>query len=176
MPVADAAAALTNRTRWVDDFPEPGVRFADLTPALADPTSFRTIVDAIAETAPADVDLVVGIDARGFLLGAAAAAIMNTGVLAVRKSGKLPPPVRSCSYSLEYGTSTLEIPEELAVAGRRALVVDDVLATGGTLWATQELLGQAGVIVEGITVAIELPALGGRTRLAPSPVTALLEI
>lgn len=176
MSVTAAAAAITDHTRWVDDFPSPGIRFADLTPTLADATTFRTIVEAIAETAPADVDLVAGVDARGFLFGAAAAAIMDTGVLAVRKSGKLPPPVRSCSYTLEYGSGTLEIPLELDLAGRKALVVDDVLATGGTLWATKELLTKADVEVVGITVAIELAELRGRDRLAPSRVSALLAL
>lgn len=176
MSVAAAAAAITERTRWVDDFPSPGVRFADLTPTLADAKIFRTIVDAIAETAPDGVDLVAGVDARGFLFGAAAAAIMDTGVLAVRKSGKLPPPVRSCSYTLEYGSGTLEIPLELDLRGRKALVVDDVLATGGTLWATKELLTKAEVDVVGITVAIELTDLRGRDRLEPTPVSALLAL
>ncbi|MFD1813969.1 adenine phosphoribosyltransferase [Rhodococcus gannanensis] len=162
--------------RWADDFPQPGVRFADLTPVFADAAAFADVTDALVAVGR-DADLIAGIDARGFLLGAGVARAMRAGVLAVRKAGKLPPPVHSCSYSLEYGCATLEIPADgIDLTGRRVLVIDDVLATGGTLGATVELLEAAGAEVVSIAVVLELEALGGRGRLPDRPLTSLLKI
>ncbi|MDT5189681.1 MAG: adenine phosphoribosyltransferase [Mycobacterium sp.] len=169
----DVAAVIASLTREVPDFPEPGVQFKDLTPLLADARGLATVTDALAAIAEG-ADLVAGIDARGFLLGAAVATKLGTGVLAVRKGGKLPPPVHSESYSLEYGTATLEVPADgIDLAGRRILIIDDVLATGGTIAATVRLLGKAGAVVTGAAVVLELSALGGRERLQPLPVTSL---
>ncbi|MFE3293305.1 adenine phosphoribosyltransferase [Rhodococcus sp. NPDC059234] len=171
-----AAADLTRLTRWVDDFPEPGVQFADVTPVFADANAFRDIVDALASVG-AGADLVAGIDARGFLLGAGVALELGAGVLAVRKAGKLPPPVLGREYSLEYGTARLEIPADgLDLRGRRVLVIDDVLATGGTLGAAAELLADAGAEVLGVAVVLEIEVLGGRDRLTKHPVTSLLRV
>jgi adenine phosphoribosyltransferase len=162
--------------RDVPDFPEPGIQFKDLTPLLADARGLAAVTDALAETAEG-ADLVAGIDARGFLLGAAVATRLGTGVLAVRKGGKLPPPVHSETYQLEYGSATLEIPADgLNLTGLSIAIIDDVLATGGTVAATVKLLGHCGATVTGAAVVLELAALGGREVLEPLPVTALLTI
>jgi adenine phosphoribosyltransferase len=167
------AAVIASLTREVADFPEPGVQFKDLTPLLADAHGLATVTSALAAVAEG-ADLVAGIDARGFLLGAAVATKLGTGVLAVRKGGKLPPPVHSESYSLEYGTATLEVPADgIDLAGRKILIIDDVLATGGTVAATVRLLGKAGAVVTGAAVVLELSALGGREKLQGLPVTSL---
>jgi adenine phosphoribosyltransferase len=170
----------------VPDFPEPGVLFRDLTPVFADGVVFRRVVDALTE--PADVDpraaalgggsrpgfdLVAGVEARGFLLAAAVALDAGTGVVPVRKAGKLPRERVSAQYDLEYGTATLELHTDSVRPGQRVLVVDDVLATGGTLQAAIALIEQLGGIVTAVAVVIELAALGGRQRIAPHPVHAL---
>ena len=170
---ANVAAVIASLTREVADFPEPGIQFKDLTPLLADAHGLATVTSALAALAEG-ADLVAGIDARGFLLGAAVATKLGTGVLAVRKGGKLPPPVHSESYSLEYGTATLEVPADgIDLVGRKIVIIDDVLATGGTVAATVRLLGKAGAVVTGAAVLLELSALGGRDKLQGLPVTSL---
>lgn len=170
-----AVAAIAAHTRRVPDFPQPGVTFSDLTPVFADPAGLAAVIEGLAEAGGcadtgAGVDLVAGIDARGFLLGSGVALSLRTGLLAVRKGGKLPPPVLRESYQLEYGSAALEIPAEgIALRGRTALVVDDVLATGGTVGAAVSLLRRAGAVVETVAVVIELAELGGRARLADLP-------
>lgn len=162
--------------REVPDFPEPGVAFKDLTPLLADARGLAAVTDALADVARG-ADLVAGIDARGFLLGAAVALRLGTGVLAIRKGGKLPPPVFSETYALEYGTATLEIPADgVDLGGREVLIIDDVLATGGTAAAAVKLLQNAGASVPGAAVLLELTALGGREALDPLPVTSLYRV
>ena len=162
--VTDLLIALT---RNVPDFPEPGVLFRDLTPVLADARGFAAVTAALAAIVEG-ADLIAGIDARGFLLGGAVAHRLGIGVLAVRKGGKLPPPVHSRTYSLEYGTATLEIPAgAIELAGRRVAIIDDVLATGGTVAATRDLLTTVGAQVTAAAVVLELAALGGRDRIAP---------
>lgn len=169
----EVAAVITALTREVPDFPQPGVLFRDLTPVLADDRGFAVVTEALA-AAVEGADLIAGIDARGFLLGGAVAHRLGVGVLAIRKGGKLPPPVLSRSYALEYGQAVLEIPAEgIGLAGRRVAVVDDVLATGGTVGAAADLLGGAGADVVGAAVVMELAALGGRDRLRPLPVHSL---
>jgi adenine phosphoribosyltransferase len=161
----DPAAVVAALTRVVPDFPEPGVVFRDLTPVLADDHGFAVVTDALARLVEG-ADLIAGIDARGFLLGGSVAHRLGVGVLAVRKGGKLPPPVLSRAYALEYGAATLEIPAQgVRLAGRRVALVDDVLATGGTLAAGRDLLVAAGARVEVAAVVTELAALGGRARL-----------
>lgn len=170
---AGARVVIAELMREVPDFPEPGIQFKDLTPVLADARGLAVVTSALAEVAK-DADLVAGIDARGFLLGAAVAATLGTGVLAVRKGGKLPPPVHSQSYSLEYGNATLEIPADgLDLAGRSVVIIDDVLATGGTAAATVALLERAGAHVSATAFVLELTALGGRSALQSVPVTSL---
>lgn len=174
--VTEVAALMASLIREVPDFPEPGIQFKDLTPLLADARGLSAVTGALAEVA-AGADLVAGIDARGFLLGAAVATRLGTGVLAVRKGGKLPPPVHSQSYSLEYGTATLEIPADgIDLTGRNVVIIDDVLATGGTVAATVRLLKEAGATVRCAAVVLELGALGGRSGLEPLPVSSLLVI
>jgi adenine phosphoribosyltransferase len=171
------AAELVERlTRWRDDFPTPGVRFADLSPVFADPEGFRAVIDCLADCAP-EADLVAGVDARGFIIGAGVAASLGTGVLAVRKAGKLPPPVISREYQLEYGTAALEIPADgIHLKGRRILLLDDVLATGGTLAAAADLFATAGAEVVAAAVVLELGFLGGRDRQGDYPLTSVVRV
>jgi adenine phosphoribosyltransferase len=172
----DIATLVASLMRDVPDFPEPGIQFKDLTPLLADAQGLAGVTEALAETARG-ADLVAGIDARGFLLGAAVALRLGTGVLAVRKGGKLPPPVHSETYQLEYGSATLELPADgIELAGRTIVIIDDVLATGGTVAATEKLLQRCGATVTCAAVVLELTALNGREVLQPLPVTSLLTV
>jgi adenine phosphoribosyltransferase len=169
----DLAALLVSLIREVPDFPMPGVLFQDLAPVFAEATAFRAVVDALI--APAQqVDVVVGIEARGFLLGAAAAYSLGAGVVGVRKPGKLPVVCDREDYALEYGVASLELAHGVLASGQRALVVDDVLATGGTAGATCALVERAGVTVTGVAVLLEIASLHGRDRLAGRPVQSLL--
>ncbi|OBB78931.1 adenine phosphoribosyltransferase [Mycobacterium colombiense] len=169
-PVAELIASLT---RKVADFPKPGVQFKDLTPVFADATAMTAITGALAEIA-SGADLVAGIEARGFLLAAAVADRLQTGVLAIRKAGKLPPPVHAERYDLEYGSATLEIPADgMDLRGRNITIIDDVLASGGTLAASARLLGRAGANVLAAAVVFELGALRGREAVAPLAVYSL---
>ncbi len=175
-PDAAVSAVISALTRVVPDFPEPGVLFRDLTPVLADDRGFAVVTDALAQKL-AGADLIAGIDARGFLLGGAVAHRLGVGVLAIRKGGKLPPPVHSRTYTLEYGTATLEIPAAgIALEGRRVAIVDDVLATGGTVAASRDLLTDAGAEVFVAAVVMELTALGGRKLLQPLSVHSLQQV
>lgn len=172
MTYADAREALAHKIRLVPDFPVEGVLFEDLTPALADGEAFALVVDQVAEKcAEFGADLVGSLDARGFLIGSAVAYKLGLGVLAIRKQGKLPPPVLSESYSLEYGEAALEIPQEgMELAGKRVVLVDDVLATGGTMFAARTLLETAGAQVTGLCCVLEVEGLGARERLADLPI------
>lgn len=177
--VAAAARAISERTRLTPDFPSPGVLFRDLTPVLCHPESLTTLAHAICELG-GPADLVAALEARGFLLGAAAAVASGTGVLPLRKPGKLPgtgtDAVLSQSYDLEYGSAALELLPADVPPGGRVLIVDDVLATGGTGAAAVELIRRAGGEVTGVVVAIELTALGGRDRLPDDvPVHAIVQ-
>ncbi|MDY6996800.1 MAG: adenine phosphoribosyltransferase [Actinomycetota bacterium] len=172
----DVSGVIASLLREVPDFPEPGIQFKDLTPVLADARGLAEVSGAIAELARG-ADLVAGVDARGFLLGGAVALALGIGVLAVRKGGKLPPPVLSETYTLEYGSATLEVPAEgIDLSGRSIVVIDDVLATGGTLRATHQLLTAAGAEVTRAVVMLELSALNGRAALEPLPVTSLYTV
>jgi adenine phosphoribosyltransferase len=167
---------IASLTREVADFPEPGVQFKDLTPLFADAQGFARVIEALADTA-SGADLVAGLDARGFLVAGAVGARLGTGVLAIRKGGKLPPPVHTERYSLEYGSAALEIPADgLQLAGRRVAIIDDVLATGGTIAAAQRLLEHSGATVTSAAVVLELTALGGRDLLTPLAVHSLRRI
>jgi len=167
---------ITSRLRDVPDFPQPGVLFKDIMPLLADADAFGACIDEFAALAAArDADLIAGVEARGFVVAAALARVVHAGVVPVRKAGKLPPPTVSASYQLEYGSAEIEVPTGV-LEGRRVYVVDDVLATGGTLAAAVELLSRAGAQVTGIGVLIELGFLGGRSRLDGHDLTTLLQL
>ena len=175
---AEAEAALERVAaliRDVPDYPTPGVLFRDITPVLADPAAFATVTTELASLV-GDADVVVGVEARGFLIGAAVAVVAGTGVVPVRKAGKLPLVAASRTYDLEYGTATLELSADTVAAGAKVLIVDDVLATGGTGVAAYKLLADVGADVIGFAVLLELEALGGRKQLAPIPVHALLNL
>jgi adenine phosphoribosyltransferase len=163
-------ATLDRLIRDVPDFPKPGVVFKDITPLLADHEGFTGVVEALAaagrdETGQVVVDKVVGMEARGFILAAPVALALGTGFVPVRKAGKLPGPVHAVSYALEYGEATLEVQQEAFSPGERVLLVDDVLATGGTAVASRELVEECGVHVHALAVLLELSFLSGRDVL-----------
>ncbi len=166
---------LARAIRNVPDFPKPGIQFKDITPVLADARLFSGCVDLLlGDLTPGAVDAVVGIDARGFLFAAAAALRLRAGFVPVRKKGKLPYRTFEASYDLEYGSNTLAIHQDALRPGSRVLLVDDLLATGGTASAAVELIHQAGGRILEISFFIELAFLKGRDRLHPHPVRSLV--
>jgi adenine phosphoribosyltransferase len=172
-----AAEALRTHTRDVLDFPRPGVVFKDITPLLATPAAFGTVIDALAATAGRlGATVVAGIEARGFLLAAPVADRIGAGIVPIRKEGKLPGRTVRESYALEYGSAVLEVHHDAVGPGDRVLIIDDVLATGGTAAAAASLLRQGGCEVLGLAVLMELGFLAGRARVAPLEIIALLEI
>ena len=173
--MADLKRAL-DLVRTVPDYPEPGVLFRDLNPLFADAEAVRTVIDAMAAGLPAGIDLVVPVEARGFLLGGALAVALGCGMVPVRKPGKLPVVADRVDYSLEYGTASLELPGGVLEAGRRVAVIDDVLATGGTVAAVCQLVERADAEVVAVSVVLELTALGGRDLLTGRNVHALQAI
>jgi adenine phosphoribosyltransferase len=150
--------------RSVPDYPEPGIVFRDITPLLADAEALRVTTEAILEPFAGQFDVVAGIEARGFLLAGAAAIQAGVGLIPIRKAGKLPRPAASVDYALEYGTATVEMHDDLP-AGSRVLLIDDVLATGGTLAAGRQLVERLGCHVAGISVLFEIDGLGGRDAI-----------
>ena len=168
-------ASLRAAIRDVVDFPIPGIIFKDITPVLADGKLFHKSVSLLCETAgDVKIDKVVGIDARGFIFAAAVADRLGAGFVPVRKKGKLPWKTRQTAYSLEYGDSIVELHEDAILPGESILLVDDLLATGGTAAAAVKLLDELGAKIIGISVLIELGFLDGRAKLAPHPVHAIL--
>jgi len=166
---------LRARIRDIPDFPQEGILFRDITPLLADPTGFHMVIDAMAERFIGEhIDAIVGIESRGFIFGAALAARLNASFVPVRKPGKLPYRTDRVSYSLEYGESELEMHRDSLEEGAAVLVVDDLLATGGTAAAAGELVHRQGASVLAYVFVIELDALAGRDRLLPTPVISLL--
>jgi adenine phosphoribosyltransferase len=175
MASQDLYELLDSRIRDVADWPKPGVVFKDISPLLADPVVFAALVDALAERCAGGVDKVVGIEARGFILAAPVAYRAQAGFVPVRKEGKLPCATFAQSYELEYGSATLEVHQDAFEPGDRVLVIDDVLATGGTVEATIDLVRRAGAEVVGVNVLLELGFLDGRARLASTLPAGKLE-
>ncbi|MGD0484014.1 MAG: adenine phosphoribosyltransferase [Gemmatimonadales bacterium] len=158
--------SLYRLVRDVPDFPKPGILFKDITPILLDPRAFGEAVDeVVAPFRQAGITKVVSVESRGFLLGAPAALVLNAGLVLVRKPGKLPAATRRAEYQLEYGSDVLEVHVDALGAGDRVLIVDDVLATGGTAVATAQLVEESGAQVVGLSFLIELTDLGGRVRI-----------
>ena len=159
---------IKNSIRNVPDFPQSGIQFKDITPILSNPAALDTAIEAL--TAPyknSNIDLVVGIEARGFIFGTPVARLLGIGFVPIRKPGKLPWKTRSASYELEYGSDALEIHADAVSKGQKVLVIDDLLATGGTARAACDLLDEMGADVVEVTVLIELEFLKGRDKLAP---------
>ena len=170
----DRLQRIMSRVRDVPDFPKPGILFKDVTPLIGDGPAFRLVTDLLAEElATKKPELVVGIESRGFIFGAALAERLGVGFVPVRKPGKLPYKTTRETYSLEYGTDALEMHED-AVEKRRCIIVDDLLATGGTAAATARLVERQGGLVDGFAFVIELDFLKGRQRLGARPVHALI--
>ena len=163
--------------RDVPDFPQPGILFRDITPLLNDAPSYRrAIADLAAAFEGQAIDQIVAIEARGYLLGAPLALALGVGFVPVRKVGKLPSETYRADYSLEYGEATIEMHRDGLLDHHRVLLVDDVLATGGTMAAAIDLVRQAGASIAGIAVLIELTGLGGRARLQGYPLTAPIQL
>ncbi len=174
MSAADTVRALV---RDVPDHPSPGILFRDITPVLADAGGLAASIDGLAALVGGDrVDVVAGIEARGFVLGAALAVRLGTGFVPVRKAGKLPLATHRASYDLEYGSAGIEVHADAFTAGQRVLVVDDVLATGGTAEAACRLVETAGGEVAVLALMIEIDGLGGRARLAGRDLRVLLTL
>ncbi|WP_159625211.1 adenine phosphoribosyltransferase [Actinomyces sp. zg296] len=171
-------AALTrlvvDNLREIPDFPEPGVLFRDITPLLANGSAFAELIEGLAEHYRGRIDAVAGLESRGFILAAPLAVRLGIGMLTVRKGGKLPGPVIGIDYTLEYGTARMELRPETVRAGDRILIIDDVLATGGTAAASIELVERAGGSVEAICMLLELAELGGRAHLGGRDVDAVV--
>lgn len=174
---APGTSGLAGFIREIPDYPTPGVVFRDLTPLFGDPTAFRRTVDLLAErVADLQVDRVIGIEARGFVLAAPVAYCLGAGFVPVRKAGKLPWAVAREEYSLEYGTDKLEIHRDALRPDERVVVIDDVIATGGTAAATCRLVETLGAQVVGLGFVLEIAALGGALRLGTHRYSSLLVV
>jgi len=167
---------LRDTIRDIPDFPQEGILFKDITTLLKNPAAFRQSLDEMtASVRGQHIDMVVGMESRGFIFGAPLADRLSAGFVPARKLGKLPAPTVQAEYALEYGTNTIEIHQDAIKAGMRVLIVDDLLATGGTAEATARLVEQVGGEIAGFIFLIELKFLKGRSRLTTYPVTALIE-
>jgi len=176
-----AREALQRLVVDVTDFPEPGIVFKDISPLLADHDGFTAVVEALAaggrdESGATVVDKVIGMEARGFILAAPVALTLGCGFVPVRKSGKLPRATHAVSYALEYGEATLELHRDAIAPGERVLLVDDVLATGGTVHATAELVERCGGTTAGVSVLMELGFLDGRAAVGDLALTSLMTV
>jgi adenine phosphoribosyltransferase len=167
---------VASRLRDVPNFPVTGVTFNDFTPLLSDGAALRAVVQDISGRYAGHVDVVVGIEARGLILGAAVAYELGVGFVPVRKAGKLPGETHRAEYDLEYGSAVIEVHTDAFTEGKRALIMDDVLATGGTAQAACELVERAGASVAAVEVVLELCFLHGRSKLAGRPVHAMLSL
>ena len=172
----NASDVIKARIRDVPDFPKPGILFKDITPILADPSVFNLCLDSTAARFDnAAVDVIVGIESRGFIFGAALASRMRKAFVPARKPGKLPAQKQRIDYQLEYGSDALEMHRDAISVGQKVLIVDDLLATGGTAWAACELVRALGGEVIGASFVVELTFLSGRQRLKPVEVFSLVQ-
>jgi adenine phosphoribosyltransferase len=172
---AERLAYARERVRSIPDFPKPGILFRDITPLLADPKAFHMVIDALVERfIGQSVDAIVAIDSRGFIFGAPLASRLNTAFVPARKPGKLPADTLSVEYGLEYGRASLEMHRDALTVDSNVVVIDDLLATGGTSAAAGELVLALGARVLAYAFVIELDALEGRSKLEPVPVVSLL--
>jgi adenine phosphoribosyltransferase len=166
---------LATLIRAIPDFPQPGILFRDITPLLADPRGLNTVTDHFATACDAFApDLILGIESRGFIFGTPLAARLGIGFIPARKPGKLPAATYSAEYALEYGTDRLELHQDAIAPGQRVMIIDDLIATGGTAAAVAQLVTQAGGTLAGFGFVIELAGLGGRTNLPDVPIVSLL--
>lgn len=171
----DRMSYVRERVRAIPDFPKPGILFRDITPVLADPKAFHMVIDAFVESFIGQrVDAVVAIDSRGFIFGAPLASRLNTRFVPARKPGKLPAETVRVEYALEYGQASLEMHKDALTSGEQVVVIDDLLATGGTASAAGELVLSRGAEVLAYAFVIELGGLGGRSKLEPGPVVSLI--
>ena len=172
----DSVDCIADRIRDVPDFPKKGILFKDITPVLSDIVTLRaSIKEMVAPFMDLKIDVVVGIESRGFIFGAPIADVLNCSFVPVRKPGKLPWKTESVSYELEYGTDALEIHEDAITEGQNVLIVDDLLATGGTAEATCKLVSKLGGNIKGLSLLIELEGLNGRKRLNQYNVHSLVQ-
>lgn len=168
--------SLEDRIRDIPDFPQKGVLFKDITPLLQDPATFRLALEQLAaHYAEAEIQTVVGVESRGFIFGAPLAYLLNCGFVPVRKFGKLPSETESVEYALEYGTNVVEVHRDAIKPGQRVLIVDDLLATGGTVSAAMDLVQRLGGEIAGVAFLVELTFLKGRQRLKGQDVFALIK-
>lgn len=171
-----------NSPNWVElirdipDFPQPGVVFKDITPLIGSPGGFSAVITELVQKAPRDIDVVVGMEARGFIFGAPVALALGTGFVPVRKPGKLPGEVITEEYTLEYGTTELSIHADAIGEGARVLIIDDVLATGGTIGATAELIKKLGAELVAVAVVLELNFLDGRKQLSERGIDEVISL
>lgn len=173
---AQPGPGLADLIRDVPDFPRPGIVYKDISPLLQSPTGFAAAIEAMVAVSPTEVDLVLGMEARGFIFGAPIALALGAGFVPVRKPGKLPMPTVSQTYDLEYGSATLAIHADALAFGARVLIVDDVMATGGTLLATAALVERLGGQLVHATVLMELTFLNGRAALAAAGVSSVSSV
>lgn len=159
--------------RSIPDFPQPGVQFKDITPLLGSPSGFQWAIEDMVEALPSDVDVVCGVESRGFIFGAPMALALNVGFVPIRKPGKLPYDFLAQDFELEYGSGVLNMHVDAVKPGQRVLLVDDLLATGGTLVGAKQLIERAGGTLAHVSVLVELIALGGRARLAEADFTSV---
>lgn len=173
------ARYLVSKIRTIPDFPGKGVMFRDVMPILTDAKAFGLLINAMVETLPipaSEFDYIGGLEARGFLVGVPLACKLKKGFLPIRKLGKLPPPTLKQSYELEYGAATIEIEDKLLPQGSHVLIVDDLMATGGTATAAKKLVERTGSTVVGFSFAVELEGQGGRERLGDDPISVLMRM
>ena len=174
LDIEDLANLIATNIREIPDYPLPGVLYRDITPLLANGPAFAQEIKTIAEHYRGKVDAVAGLESRGFILAAPLAIELGVGMITVRKAGKLPPPVIGVSYTLEYGEARMEVNPDMVHPGNRTLIIDDVLATGGTARAAIELIEGSGGSVSGLVMLMELLALNGRAQLQGYDVHSML--